>query len=411
MRECALLCVAAAALSVPASAQNVQKASGGLPQDWSHRHLIYANPQTLSELEASGNPDEWSRKANDPRFVGAVERTERLAAAAANGSDGNAPTLKAVAKKKGKPEKGDSLVHRDWSSVMGGASGVGAAAIFPAKYNFGVTTKDCASDFVVFTTNAAGATSSGTFWTKTGTFAGLPTVGQTVTITNALYSPSQALVLTASNSSNVGLNFLVGASATEAATNLANAIARNGGTVGVTASASGVTVTMTSITTALAAANITVAKSLSNFALAASVGGTGSKGQPTVFALNQLYADTVANGGCETATQAVPATLWAYTTGTGAIAQHVARDFALRRPDRVRPAHRHDGEPRAAQVERERVGRNDRCADGADERRGGELSHLHRAVHDGDGAQCESQRYDLVAVLRLCQRCPLRRRR
>ena len=42
LHRCALVCASAAALSVPAFAQNVQNIPGGLPQDWSHRHLIYA---------------------------------------------------------------------------------------------------------------------------------------------------------------------------------------------------------------------------------------------------------------------------------------------------------------------------------------------------------------------------------
>jgi hypothetical protein len=157
------------ALSVPAFAQNVQNASGGLLQDWSDRHLIYTSPETPEEFEATGDADEWSTKANDPRFISALERQERLSATAMGGPGVAAPTLKALEKKKRRPAKSDpSLVHRDWSNVMGGASGVGRAGIYPAKYNFGVTTKDCANDFVVLPTNSAGATRSGTFWTKGG---------------------------------------------------------------------------------------------------------------------------------------------------------------------------------------------------------------------------------------------------
>jgi hypothetical protein len=48
-------------------------------------------------------------------------------------------------------------------------------------------------------------------------------------------------------------------------------------------------------------------------------GGSGTPGQPTIFALNQLYADTT-NGGCQTPTQPVPATYWSYNTGDGAVA-------------------------------------------------------------------------------------------
>lgn len=320
LRAGPFLIACAIAFAVPASGQNLQNSSVGLPQDWSHRHLIYSNPESLEDFEASGKLDDWVREANDPRFVRAFERKEQLATTAKRTSAATAPAIKALAKKKRRPDKSEPTAHRDWSNVMGGASGVGRAGVYPAKYNFGVSTKDCVNDFVVFTTNSAGATSSGTFWTKTGTFTNAPAAGGTLTINNVPYNPNQVLILTASSSSNVGLSFLVGANATQAATNLANAIARNGGTVGVTATSLGGVVTITSITTALAAGDITVAEGLSNFTLAASVAGSGSKGQPTIFALNQLYADTVGSGGCQTATQAVPATMWAYTTGTNAVA-------------------------------------------------------------------------------------------
>ncbi len=104
------------------------------------------------------------------------------------------------------------------------------------------------------------------------------------------------------------------------ATNLANAIKRNGGTVGVTASSAAAVVTVTAITGGgTAASNITLAEALAgaNFTWSGSAltGGAGTPAQPTIFALNQLYKDTIANGGCQTSTQAVPATYWAYDTG------------------------------------------------------------------------------------------------
>jgi hypothetical protein len=50
----------------------------------------------------------------------------------------NAPAEKKP--KKGPPptdgEAAGEEIHRDWSNVMGGASGVGAVRSYPAKYNF-----------------------------------------------------------------------------------------------------------------------------------------------------------------------------------------------------------------------------------------------------------------------------------
>ena len=68
-------------------------------------------------------------------------------------------------------------------------------------------------------------------------------------------------------------------------------------------------------------AAITPGKSSATFTWSGTeTAGTAAPGQPTIFALNQLYKDTVANGGCQTSTQAVPATLWSYNTGVGATA-------------------------------------------------------------------------------------------
>jgi hypothetical protein len=138
--------------------------------------------------------------------------------------------------------------------------------------------------------------------------------GETISITNKLYAPDQVLTLTAHASENIGLTFAVGTTAFEAAANLANAIARNGGIVGVTATANGGDVTITSITTSLAGGDIDTNEDLSNFRKTGESRGNGTEGQPVIFALNQLYADTVANGGCQTPTQAVPATYWSYNT-------------------------------------------------------------------------------------------------
>lgn len=320
------------ALAVPVPAQDGTAQPLGLPQDWSYRHLIYSNPETQDEAMANGTLDQWNRNANDPRFLIQLEKKQEAAAAAqgmavggkAAALENNGIAVQAAAVKKKKPKPSPTPgpeIHRDWSNVMGGVSGAGASRTYPAKFSFAISGKSCANDFVVFTTAQGGATSSGTFYSQPGTFTNPPLAGETIAITNALYTVNpQTLTLTADASVNTGLRFAVGASATDAATNLANAIARNGGTVGVTATAAGGVVTITSITTAIANANINTTEGLSNFTLGAETAGTGTKGQPTIFALNQLYPDTVANGGCQTPTQAVPATFWSYNTGTGAIA-------------------------------------------------------------------------------------------
>lgn len=52
-----------------ASAISVAALPQGLPVDWSHRHLIYSNPETQEEAAARGAIREWNKRADDPRFV------------------------------------------------------------------------------------------------------------------------------------------------------------------------------------------------------------------------------------------------------------------------------------------------------------------------------------------------------
>jgi hypothetical protein len=171
---------------------------------------------------------------------------------------------------------------------------------------------------VVFTTSSSGAAgTSNTFASRTGTFSGNPTAGQTVTVGNT--SHGKSIVLTARAGSNVGLDFqIVAGDNTAMATNLANAIRRNGGTVGVTATSAAAVVTVTAITWGSAQnANTTLAEGLSTFSWAGAnlAGGAGTAAQPTIFALNQLYSS------CGTTTQAVPAVYWSYNMGTAAFAE------------------------------------------------------------------------------------------
>lgn len=295
-----------AALAIPASAQGAnQVARQGMPQDWSHRHLIYSNPDTPEEAALKGGLGQWVTNYSDPRFV--LQLVRKMEFAEASQGVGKATGAHGI-----KPRP---TVYRDWSNVMGGASGVGNAGTFPAKYNFDIAAApSCANDFVVFTTSSSGATSAGTAASRTGTVSGNMTDGNTVTITNG----TRTLILTASATQNLGLFFQNVTSNNVRAANLANAIARNGGTVGVTASAAANVVTVTALSAGAGGNSIALAENQANFAWAGAnlTGGAGTAGQPTVIAFNSLYSS------CGTTpTQAVPATFWSYSTGNAAFTE------------------------------------------------------------------------------------------
>jgi hypothetical protein len=291
----------------------------GAPQDWSHRYVIHANPETRDEAAARGVValDRWKNKLKDARYAQQVARKMRFTQATATNPfspqqlgwfkrfDRNRP-----------PSGGDGpQVHRDWSNVLGGAEGTGTAGMFPAKYAFDIfAAPSCANDFIVYTTASPGVNGSGAFASRTGNFNNANGAGGTVTITRTGAPP---LVLTASANANLGLNFQMSGGTSGAAANLAAAITRNGGTAGVRATSSGSTVTVISITQG-ASANITLSESMSGFSWSANTlnGGSGTAGQPTIVAFNQMYK------GCGTAPGiAVPNTFWAYNTGSDATAR------------------------------------------------------------------------------------------
>lgn len=310
------------ALIPAASAQTVAPdISRGAPQDWSHKHLIYANPDTREEAARKGTLafEEWKQKYKDPRFAQQVARKQRFVQPS-QGSGFSAKQLQWFQRFDRNPPAASPEIHRDWSNVMGGATGVGRAGVFPAKFSFDINaTPDCANDFVVYTTASAGATSSGAFATRKGTFTSAPAAGGTVTITHAGSPP---LVLTASTTSNLGLNFQIGGTTAATATNLANAIARNGGTAGVTATSATNVVTVTSLTSGTTP-NVALAETMTRFSWAGGglTGGSGTAGQPTIVAFNQLYKGTTSPACGTTVTQEVPATFWSYNTGTNAFAE------------------------------------------------------------------------------------------
>ena len=324
----------AAAASAPKAAQ-----PSGVVTDWSHRHLVFANPGTYADmLDQRVSQDRWLRwleVQKNPRLR--LQQLKRATASreAATGQNtawsevasrlesfwfGRGPAPVNPRRPRVPPPTGPQI-HRDWSNVMGGGSGntargVGNERVFPAKFSFDPSSKNCATDFVVYTTSAAGASSTGTLFQTTGTFTGQASDGDTFTLSNALYNPDQVLTLTAGA---VDLDRLFSRN-TPSATGLANAINRNGGMVGLTATSSGNVVTVNSITAQVPNAAIILAETSATFSWGTETAGTAAPGQPTIFALNQLYKDSVANGGCQTATQPVPATYWSYNTGTGAVA-------------------------------------------------------------------------------------------
>jgi hypothetical protein len=319
----AIIAASAGVLSAafaPAFAQaDAPEASRGAPQDWSHRHLLYTNPDTRDEAARKGTLafEKWKQKNKDPRHAAQVARKARFVQPSERSPFSSAQRKWAQRFHRDPPPAAGQDTYRDWSNVLGGAAGVGKANIFPAKFGADFASADCAGDFVVYTTTSPGATGSGAPASQTSSFSQDFTGGTTRTVT-ITHTGSPPLVLTSNNTTtNSGFTFAQGGSIAATATNLANAINRNGGTAGVTATSAGALVTLTAITTGATGANTTLASSTGRFTWTANTltGGSGTAGQPTIVAFNRLYKTT-----CETASTPLPATFWSYNTGNGAIA-------------------------------------------------------------------------------------------
>ncbi len=289
------------------------KAREGAPEDWSHRHLLYPNPDTRDEAARKGTLafERWKEKHKDPRFAAQVARKTRFLTAR-DGKPFSPEQLQWARRFNRNPPPAGAPIHRDWSVGLNAgtdaAQGYGKPGVFPAKFSFDINAApDCANDFVVFPTTGKGASAS-----ASGSFTSGPIAGQTVTITNP--NTGKNIVLTASSSSNTGLFFKIG-SASASATNLAAAIVRNGAAVGVTeAGATRPTVTVRALDPGLGGNSITLADTLSNFTWGTSTltgGADPATTRPTIEAFNGLYLGAP---GCP-ALGGSPNTYWAYNTG------------------------------------------------------------------------------------------------
>ena len=146
-----------AALSMPMCAQDAHRdskgadQSNGMPEDWSHHHLVFSDPGTEEDAIRNGTHDRWSRVVNDPRFI--LQRAKhRVGVGAFEDRDGDARWEKSRRHSEQPPPLGSGV---DWSMALG--SGSVSADVSPAKYNFDINaTPDCTNDFVVFPINANG---------------------------------------------------------------------------------------------------------------------------------------------------------------------------------------------------------------------------------------------------------------
>ncbi len=96
-----------ACLIVPAGAQDDQSQPKGVPDDWSHHHVIFSDPGTMQDALANGTYEHWYQITSNPRFQ--MQKAKRQAPwrqVQETGTDLDGPRTK-------------GKLNRDWSVSSG----------------------------------------------------------------------------------------------------------------------------------------------------------------------------------------------------------------------------------------------------------------------------------------------------
>lgn len=110
----------------------------GIPEDWSHHHLVFSAPST---------PQQRQLVEREPRYWMQQLRRQFQASSAAS-----------AAYRRRRRHRRRPPLKRDWSMTLGGAGSTVGAGMFPAKYSFSISaTPSCSTDFVVYNTGMAGS--------------------------------------------------------------------------------------------------------------------------------------------------------------------------------------------------------------------------------------------------------------
>lgn len=129
----------------------------GLPDDWTHHHLVFSNPGTELQALDKGIYDEWLKAVNDPRYI--MQQLKRRAAAQGPAAEEVRRIEEMSQAPGGNGTNPPEIIHRDWSMDMGAGAKVGAG-MYPAKFSFNGP-PNCGStnspDLVVYNTSLAGS--------------------------------------------------------------------------------------------------------------------------------------------------------------------------------------------------------------------------------------------------------------
>jgi hypothetical protein len=206
----------------------------GVPDDWSHRHLVFSNPGTAQQAIERGNYEHWLRITNEPRFtVQQIKRSGGVKAVDdADASEADKPNGNPYSVAPGSNGTTKEAVKKDWNMAIGGTAATTTGTV---SQNNATSTSTVTVDGV--TLNASPPVAA----TATGTCTGLPGAGQGVTITDG----SNVLNLTtnATTASAIGMVQAAPTSTTAPTITITNSAGSSPNTLSLTTNATGATAT------------------------------------------------------------------------------------------------------------------------------------------------------------------------
>jgi hypothetical protein len=174
----------------------------GVPEDWTHHHVVFSDPGTEADALKNGTYSEWRAIVNDPRYI--LQQLKRRLPAQGPAADDIArieeearardaarideiaaaeATLPDWRRIRGKLQE-TPKIKQDWSMVLGPSATAGAGN-YPAKFSFVATaTPNCGNaatpDFVVYNTSVAGSSSQASIVAYDNLYSSCPATIQAI---------------------------------------------------------------------------------------------------------------------------------------------------------------------------------------------------------------------------------------
>ena len=259
----------------------------GLPDDWTHHHLVFSNPGTAEQAMDNGTFERWLKVINEPRYT--MQQIKRIGTTRAAEVEDAYLIGRLPLPPRPKPTP-KAPVRKDWNVSIGGTA---ASVTGTVNTNNATGTSTVTVDGVTLDASPPATASA------TGTFTGAPGAGQSVTITNG--SNVLTLATNATTASAIGTVSAAPTSNTAPTITLTNSAGSNPNTLTLATNMTGATATGTfSGTGPTAGQTITIGNGLSSNTLTLTLSsGAGTPGTGTITVSNSMGAangDTITIG-------------------------------------------------------------------------------------------------------------------